>query len=200
MARITLPGDVSEWTKVDVNGDVQPADLPTLKADIEVSGMELLRRNFYTLNEKMVLDAVEETRRMAEWLLEKSSVLVPKKELDLFDSRKMDADDDPTGVNGFTVSYGLGGPWYAYLRHEVPAARYTTPGTQHYYLRQPAEELASEFPDIVRERLARTLARVNNGTVVSSSPGTREPSGSATTPLPGAAKPSMAPRLVKKKV
>lgn len=130
-----------------------------MTVDVDVSGMEDLKKNLRWLSSKLVEDAVEEAKRLAEYLKAESQRQVPYKSGNLHDSAFIHEDDDPT-FKGWSVGYDAATVQYAWYVHEIEAAHYTKPGTKHHFLSDPAAELAAEFPDLMRQKLSRTIANL----------------------------------------
>lgn len=135
-------------------GDI--SSIPQLGVTVEVSGMEQIRKNLHYLNEKMVADAVEECRRLAEYLKAESQKEVPYKTGNLHDSAFIHEDDDAI-LKGFLVGYDAITVQYAWYVHEIPANH--APGKKDHFLSDPAERLAAEFPDVMRQRLSDSVAK-----------------------------------------
>lgn len=158
MARIEISSP-----PVDLSGlaDVFKGDLsivPKMTVDVDVSGHEQIMKNLARLSKDMVQAAYEESRRMAEWLKARSQELVPFDTGNLHDSAFIH-EDETAEFSGFTVGYDAATVQYAWYVHEIPAKNYSKPGTQYHYLSDPADELKSEFPDVMREGLRKAIAK-----------------------------------------
>lgn len=148
-----------------------------MRVDVNVSGLEDIKKNLQFLNQQQVKWAGEEAKRLAEYLRDQSLEQCPMKTGDLRGTVFLHEDSDTAPIISYSVGYDS--PYALYV-HEIQFEHYTTAGTKWHYLSDPAEQLAGEFPDKMRQGLQRGLAAIMKQ-------------------LPAvAAKPLGGPRLVKK--
>jgi len=124
-----------------------------------VDRISLIRiaRNILRMRE-VALDASEdEFREVTEAIKRSSKVIVPYKTGALYQSaynRVTRRSDDILAEVGYDDDERLG---YAWVRHQVPAKTYTTPGTTHRYLTLAFDQYEDVIDDIVFKAFKKRL-------------------------------------------
>jgi hypothetical protein len=107
------------------------------------------------------LDASQEAfTKVTKDIKESSQLLVPRKTGDLQKSaytRITRRFNDIDAEVGYDESNELG---YAWIRHQVPAKTYTTPGTTHQYLILAFNQYEDVIADIVMKRFKKQLKKI----------------------------------------
>jgi hypothetical protein len=118
--------------------------------------------------EKAALDASQDSfRNILKSIKESSQLMVPRKTGALRDSAYFRVDRRSKTVNA-VVGYDRGNELgYAYVRHQVPAKTYTTPGTTHQYLILAFYEYEDVIDDMIVSSLNKRLKLIGfkEGTV-----------------------------------
>ncbi len=111
---------------------------------------------FKKLIRKIEKAAEKELKREGNEILSASLPLVPKKLGPLRASGRVDFFKRKNEMQ-MNVAFGGNGVDYAILRHNVEAQRYTTPGTQAFYLSQPWEGFKPGLPKRVAKGISRRI-------------------------------------------